>query len=190
MTTPMPTTADVIKRIRDKTNYFKKVSGVADINRMMNQQIVNKTDMPFAGVWVPMTTSTENQNMPGYLAFETTTYQVVVVLDMTADDTGYQAASDAFDLARADLKGCLMGWDICPERSNGYPMSYSGGSMVSGLDSSNSRAVYHFDFDITLVISDDDIYQDTNIPDLTAVTTTMTVNGNKSVFPTITNKNQ
>ncbi|WP_345191284.1 phage tail terminator protein, partial [Gluconacetobacter tumulicola] len=143
MTAPIPRTVDVIKRIRDKTTYFKKVSGIADINRMMNQQTINQTDMPFAGVLVPMTTASENENMPGYMAYETTTYQVVVVLDMTTDDTGYQAASDAFDLARADLKGCLMGWDICPERSNGYPMSFSGGSMVSSLDSSNSRAVYH-----------------------------------------------
>ncbi|MFT9089809.1 MAG: hypothetical protein ABF479_02155 [Gluconacetobacter sp.] len=185
MTAPIPRTVDVIKRIRDKTTYFKKVSGIADINRMMNQQTINQTDMPFAGVWVPMTTASENQNMPGYMAYETTTYQVVVVLDMTTDDTGYQAASDAFDLARADLKGCLMGWDICPERSNGYPMSYSGGSMVSNLDSSNSRAVYHFDFDITFVISDDDIYQDDDLPDLTAINTTMSVNGNPGPSPSI-----
>lgn len=189
MTAPMLSTVDVIKQIRDNTKYFKQVSGIGDINRMMNQQNIPATSMPFCGVYVPMTSATENQNMPGYFAFETVTYQCVVVLDMTQDDTGYRANNDAFDYARADLKKCLMGWDACPDRSNGYPMWFAGGQLVKGLDGSNSRAVYTFDFDITLAISEDDGYYPGYDTDLTEIDTTMPNNNSTTVLPIIKSPN-
>ncbi|WP_062106789.1 phage tail terminator protein [Gluconobacter albidus] len=183
---PILRCVDVIKQIRTNTQYFTKVSGIGDISRMMNQQNIKQSDMPFCGVWIPNVTATENQNMPGYLALETTTFQCVIVLNMETDDTGYQSASDAYDLARADLRKCLMGWDPTPDRSNGYPMQFEGGSIVGSLDSSNSRAVYSFDFTLTYTITEEDGYQEgTN--DLLEIDTSMPNNGSTTIFPTIIN---
>ncbi|GAC1335492.1 MAG: hypothetical protein NVSMB20_10400 [Bradyrhizobium sp.] len=148
----------VITQLRQYAPIFgTRVAGAADFAKGVEDTA--QMDMPAAYVIPLGEDASENLDMTGLRQNVIERFSIIVAFDNTGDRRG-QGVTVLYDTVRDQIYGALLNWRIDPH--NATKGIYSGGAQLR--DWNRARLWYEWHFALDVIITDEDGWQEPNVP--------------------------